>query len=431
MSRSAQVGRWFGDWKVLAGVAVAGLLTGTLLTGTLLKGGDLPSRAEEEQAVQARRVVVQQRRLLSLDGAAGQAKRGFSPEQALGPPDVRQAGDNPQAWASQTPDGQKEWLVCEYAEPIDARAVIVYESYNPGALFRVSAFSPDGDEVVAWEGADPTPRGKPKGISVIPMKLDFPVKKIRLAIDSPAVPGWNEIDAVGLEDRKGTTHWATQAQASSTFGAPGAFNSPVNSKRSYAPEQAAGEPDTPRPGDQGTAWASATPDGQPEWLVCGYEKRQLPLEIVVYENNAPGAITKIGVFQDDDTEVTLWEGTDPTPRDQPWGVSVFPVKVDFEFKKLKLYINSNAVPGYNEIDAVGLRAATGDTQWASEVEASSIYGVGMQRSDALMMDPRMNADKEFKNLQTELQALRGEVEELRKIRTELKELREFLKDGLK
>ena len=101
-----------------------------------------------------------------------------------------------------------------------------------------------------------------------------------------------------------------------------------------------GEPDTPRPGDQGTAWASATPDGQLEWLICEFKAPKDPIEIVVHENNAPGAITKIGIFKDDDTEVTAWEGTDPTPRDQPWGISVFPLKVDFAFKKLKLYINS-------------------------------------------------------------------------------------------
>ena len=34
---------------------------------------------------------------------------------------------------------------------------------------------------------------------------------------SPDVGGWNEIDAVGLLDIQGQTHWATAAKASSTF----------------------------------------------------------------------------------------------------------------------------------------------------------------------------------------------------------------------
>jgi hypothetical protein len=35
----------------------------------------------------------------------------------------------------------------------------------------------------------------------------------------------------------------------------------------WSPSQATGAPDTPYPGDQRTAWASATTDAQPEWLL--------------------------------------------------------------------------------------------------------------------------------------------------------------------
>ena len=430
MSRVTQVDWRAGIGKVAVGVAAAGLLAGALLSAADTPARGVKRKGEASSAARPQLVLRERSRVLTLSGPGGTSKRGFSPEQAEGPPDVRQAGDNPLAWASQTPDGQKEWLLCSYSDPVPIRAVIVHESYNPGALVRVSAFNAAGEEVVAWEGDDPTPRGKAKGISVIPVKLNFPVAKIRLSIDSPAVPGWNEIDAVGLEDGDGNVHWANHAEASSSFGAPGGFSNPVNSKPSYSPAQALGEPDTPRPGDQGTAWASATPDAQPEWLVCEYKTAQVPAEIVVYENNAPGAISRIGVFKADGTEVTVWEGTDPTPRDQPWGVSVFPVKADFPFQKLKLYINSHEVPGYNEIDAVGLRSANGDTEWASEAEASSIYGAGAINGQGMMMAP-MIPDGELKNLRKELQALRREVEDLRKVRDELQELKTLLKDGAK
>ena len=45
----------------------------------------------------------------------------------------------------------------------------------------------------------------------------FDLSRIRIYLDSPKVPGWNEIDAVGLVDEKGTTHWAASARASSTY----------------------------------------------------------------------------------------------------------------------------------------------------------------------------------------------------------------------
>ena len=67
------------------------------------------------------------------------------------------------------------------------------------------------------EAADPTPAGSEKGISVIGVHPEFDLTRIRVYVDSPKVPGWNEIDAVGLLDAAGTTHWAKSATASSTY----------------------------------------------------------------------------------------------------------------------------------------------------------------------------------------------------------------------
>jgi len=54
------------------------------------------------------------------------------------------------------------------------------------------------------------------------LKVDFKTQRAKIFLDSPAVPGWNEIDAVGLLDEFGITHWATGAQASSTYAEPAA-----------------------------------------------------------------------------------------------------------------------------------------------------------------------------------------------------------------
>ena len=40
---------------------------------------------------------------------------------------------------------------------------------------------------------------------------------MRLEIASTKVPGWNEIDAVGLMDAKGDLTWADSARASTTY----------------------------------------------------------------------------------------------------------------------------------------------------------------------------------------------------------------------
>jgi hypothetical protein len=142
----------------------------------------------------------------------------WSTQQVLGPPDTPGAGDIPTAWASQTPDGQPEWLMVSFARAVRPTSVVIHETYNPGAVCRVSVFSRDGEEVVAWTGKDPTPRTSARGVTTIPLKIDASIRRIKVYLDSPAVPGWNEIDAVGLRDASGATHWAAKAEASSCYG---------------------------------------------------------------------------------------------------------------------------------------------------------------------------------------------------------------------
>ena len=144
-------------------------------------------------------------------------KRSWGPEQALGEPDTTEAGDIVTAWASASEDDQDEWLQLEYGAPIRAVAVIVHESYNPGALSRITMVRPDTEEVDLWRGEDPTPASRDHGVSIITLKEPVEASKIRLYLASTKVPGWNEIDAVGLIDSIGKTHWATGATASSTF----------------------------------------------------------------------------------------------------------------------------------------------------------------------------------------------------------------------
>jgi hypothetical protein len=145
------------------------------------------------------------------------SKRAYGPEQATGAPDTPEAGDFPTAWASLTPDGQDEWLELEYAQEVKPTAVLVYETFNPGALYKVSVFKADGTEVEFWKGKDPTPVGSGKGVSVIPIKIDFNTKRVKIYLASKDVPGWNEIDAVGLRDASQRTQWAVSAKASSTY----------------------------------------------------------------------------------------------------------------------------------------------------------------------------------------------------------------------
>ena len=352
-------------------------------------------------------------------------RRSWGPEQATGEPNTPGAGDIATAWASRTTDGQDEWLVCEYAQAVVPKTILIHESYNPGVVNKVSVFDAAGAEIVAWEGEDPTPRNEPRGISVIPVKIEFAVKKIKVYIASMAVPGWNEIDAVGLTDAEGGTNWAVKVEASSTYAEPEVVISVVApGKRSWGPEQAQGEPDS-EGGDQVTAWASETVDSQPEWLICSYDVAQIPSAIAIHETYNPGAVHKVSAFNEQGQEVVIWEGDDPTPRDVPKGISVIPVEIGFPTSKIKIYLDSPAVPGWNEIDAVAMRDAQGQPQWASKVEASSTYAQ-FTSSPTTIVEP-VSADQ-LQQLEQQVRELQAQVQELQKLRDEIKELKALLQE---
>lgn len=143
--------------------------------------------------------------------------RPWGEEQATGEPNTTEAGDRPTAWASTTPDDQDEWLELDYAEPVEPVMVMVYETYNPGALCKISAYTATGMDAELWSGNDPTKTADGIGVSEIKIRTKLKTKRIRLHFKSKDVPGWNEIDAVGLKDAAGKVHWAVAARASSTY----------------------------------------------------------------------------------------------------------------------------------------------------------------------------------------------------------------------
>jgi hypothetical protein len=156
--------------------------------------------------------------------------------QATGAPNTYEHGDKGTAWASMTEDDQAEWLELTFAEAVPVAGVIVHESFNPGAVVRVDSLGESKVGAVLWAG-------EPRIVAVDAPRLLFcrsrtPVttNRIRLTIASDAVPGWNEIDAVGILDDQGRVHWAKEAHASSSYAEKGAQNNVgVDSFGRYGP----------------------------------------------------------------------------------------------------------------------------------------------------------------------------------------------------
>lgn len=120
--------------------------------------------------------------------------------QALGLPDVYpDYGDYSNAWASLGADDQTEYLVLHFPTPAQINFVQVCETFNPGALYRVAVKNPGtGWFVYMWSApAVPAPQASRVYTARFP-DPGYLVDEVQLEFDSPAVPGWNEIDAVGI-----------------------------------------------------------------------------------------------------------------------------------------------------------------------------------------------------------------------------------------
>lgn len=139
-------------------------------------------------------------------------------EQLVGPPDTPRAGDCTTAWASALADGQAEWVIVEFADAVRPAMIEVHETFNPGALTKASIIDALGREIVIWQGIDPTPPSAAQGVSKIPVNTFWTTRRVKLYLDSQAVPGWNEIDAVSLRAVDGRTQWVQNATASSAYG---------------------------------------------------------------------------------------------------------------------------------------------------------------------------------------------------------------------
>jgi hypothetical protein len=112
-------------------------------------------------------------------------------------------GDYSAAWASANSDGQREFLELHFADAAPASRVAVYETYNPGAIDTVYVRNPNsGDWEIVWQGTATSAGYTSRIFSAYFPLTSFSVSDVRLAINSPAVSGFNEIDAVALSDEE-------------------------------------------------------------------------------------------------------------------------------------------------------------------------------------------------------------------------------------
>jgi hypothetical protein len=143
--------------------------------------------------------------------------------------------------------------------------------------------------------------------------------------------------------------WAATATASSEYRTSG----------DYSASRATGAPDVPRYGDSPRAWASRLADSGPEWLDLTFTNAVVANAVRVRQVFNPGAINRVEIYDAAGVASTVFSGVDTNryPANQiAWFVAKFPRTVQ-PVKRVRVWLDSARVKGWNEIDAVQLVSA--------------------------------------------------------------------------
>lgn len=165
--------------------------------------------------------------------------------------------------------------------------------------------------------------------------------------------------------------WASDAEATSEYQAD-----------QYNARQATGAPDTVYGcGSNPLAWASESPTGK-DTLTLTYKTPVLPLQVVVYQSSAPGAITSIELIPAEGGENLVIENSASPVTDCP---SIFELSIEsvepIFISGMVIHLDQTLTGTWNEIDAVELVGLTDlaaldfeyTFQWASNAKATSEY----------------------------------------------------------
>ena len=135
-----------------------------------------------------------------VDFSSQYSANNFSAIQALGTPNVFPVNNfSPNAWVSSSADGQREFLELSFPNAAPINYIDIYETTNPGSVDTIYVMNPGtlNYDKVYTNTAVPALSGTGKN-HITFATTTYNVNKVRIALNSVAVNGYNSIDAVGI-----------------------------------------------------------------------------------------------------------------------------------------------------------------------------------------------------------------------------------------
>lgn len=131
--------------------------------------------------------------------------KSYSAEQVLGPPNaLPQYGSSQVAWAPAKEDNNMiDYVWVEFENAIHVQQIVVAENLNPGAISKIFLFNERNRRKLVYEQEELGGfYGPGRMFSHTMERTDYKVKSLRLELNTAAVPGMNQIDAIGIADHK-------------------------------------------------------------------------------------------------------------------------------------------------------------------------------------------------------------------------------------
>ncbi|TAE09118.1 MAG: flagellar motor protein MotB [Bacteroidetes bacterium] len=127
----------------------------------------------------------------------------------------------------------------------------------------------------------------------------------------------------------------------------------------FKAEQVLGKPNKmPDAGQSHCAWSPAKADNtEGEWIKVGFDKPMKIHQIVIAENLNPGTISKVAVYDVIDKEYVVFNNPNVAPLNAKARMFSIMHSTDFEVRAVKVFLSTARVPGFNQIDAIGISAS--------------------------------------------------------------------------
>lgn len=281
----------------------------------------------------------------------------WSAKQMLGRPDFYpNYGDSGYAWAPAYKNNGLQWVELGFTEAVYVDSVDIYESFNPGAIVKVELVDTTGRWHLIWEGKGGSAGTTARVFRVKNDIVSVPCQRVRITLDTDSVSGWNEIDAVSITG----SHNSPWPQAQGEFAmvvqwASGAKASSQYREDRWTPEHMTGVPDVyPKYGDYDAAWTASTSDGGEEWVELYYDEAVYVKRIDVYETCNPGAVVKAEIIDETGRTHVVWEGRAQVAPQESRIFSIDNTRANIPARRIRLVLQTDQVPGWNQIDTVCL-----------------------------------------------------------------------------